>query len=143
MAVLQSYSAVPDSETTPPKFKVFTRKDIDDIRELQSLSHEERLSMKAVSAVLPFRVNNYVIEELIDWNNIPADPIFQLTFPQPGMLERKDFEHMLELVKKDASTDDIHEAARTIQNKLNPHPADQVELDVRSLDKEPLDGMQH
>jgi hypothetical protein len=35
---------------------------------------------------LPFRTNNYVIEELIDWNNVPADPIFQLTFPQPGML---------------------------------------------------------
>ncbi len=100
MALLQSYSAVFDSETAAPKFKVFTRKDIDDIRELQSLSAEERLSMKAVSAVLPFRVNNYVIEELIDWNNIPADPIFQLTFPQPGMLERKDFARMLELVKK-------------------------------------------
>ena len=143
MAVLQSYSAVSDSETAPPKFKVFTRKDIDDIRELQSLSHEERLSMKAVSAVLPFRVNNYVIEKLIDWNNIPADPIFQLTFPQPGMLERKDFEHMLELVKKDASTDEIHNAAREIQYKLNPHPAGQVELNVPNLDKEPLAGMQH
>ncbi len=40
--------------------------------------------MKAVSAVLPFRVNNYVIQDLIDWNNIPDDPIYQLTFPQPG-----------------------------------------------------------
>lgn len=143
MAVLQSYSAVSDSMTAPPKIKVFTRKDIDDIRKLQSLSHEERLAMKAVSAVLPFRVNNYVIEELIDWNNIPADPIFQLTFPQPGMLERKDFEHMLELVKKDASSDDIHKAAREIQSKLNPHPAGQMELNVPNLDQEPLAGMQH
>ena len=100
MALVQSSSAVSDRETASPKFKVFTRKDIDDIRELQSLSEDERLEMKAVSAVLPFRVNNYVIEELIDWNNIPADPIFQLTFPQPGMLERKDFERMFELVKK-------------------------------------------
>ena len=143
MALLQSYSAVSDSETAPAKFKVFTRKDIDDIRELQSLSEEERLSMKAVSAVLPFRVNNYVIGELIDWNNIPADPIFQLTFPQPGMLERKDFERMLELVKKDAAADDIHKAAREIQNKLNPHPAGQMELNVPKLGEEPLAGMQH
>ena len=143
VALLQSYSAVSDSEAAPAKFKVFTRKDIDDIRELQSLSEEERLSMKAVSAVLPFRVNNYVIGELIDWNNIPADPIFQLTFPQPGMLERKDFERMLELVKKDAAADDIHKAAREIQNKLNPHPAGQMELNVPKLGEEPLAGMQH
>ena len=143
MALLQSFSAVLDRETASPKFKVFTRKDIDEIRELQSLSEEERLAMKAVSAVLPFRVNNYVIGELIDWNNIPADPIFQLTFPQPGMLERKDFERMLELVKKDASADDIHQAAREIQNKLNPHPAGQIELNVPKLGEEPLAGMQH
>ena len=143
VALLQSFSAVLDRETASPKFKVFTRKDIDEIRELQSLSVEERLAMKAVSAVLPFRVNNYVIGELIDWNNIPADPIFQLTFPQPGMLERKDFERMFELVKKDASADDIHKAAREIQNELNPHPAGQMELNVPKLGEEPLAGMQH
>ena len=28
--------------------------------------------MRVVTKVLPFRVNNYVINELIDWNNIPA-----------------------------------------------------------------------
>lgn len=26
------------------------------------------------------------VEDLIDWGNIPDDPIFQLVFPQPGML---------------------------------------------------------
>ena len=25
---------------------------------------------------------NYVIEQLIDWNNVPGDPMFNLTFPQ-------------------------------------------------------------
>merc|ERR1719305_422903 len=34
-----------------------------------------------LAAVLPFRTNNYVVEELIDWSNVPEDPIFQLTFP--------------------------------------------------------------
>ena len=37
--------------------------------------------MRAVASVLPFRTNNYVVDNLIDWNNIPDDPIFQLTFP--------------------------------------------------------------
>lgn len=42
--------------------------------------------MKAVAQVLPFRVNNYVVERLIDWEKIPDDPIFRLTFPQKEML---------------------------------------------------------
>lgn len=143
MAVIQNHRAVSDWKTAAPKFQVFTRKDIDEIPELQRLPESDRLAMKAVSAVLPFRVNNYVISELIDWNNIPDDPIYQLTFPQPGMLEEKDFERMLDLVKKDVPQDDIHRAAREIQNKLNPHPAGQMELNVPRLENEPLEGMQH
>ena len=99
--------------------------------------------MKAVSAVLPFRVNNYVIQDLIDWNNIPDDPIYQLTFPQPGMLKDEDFAHMRALVQQDATSEDIRNAARTIQHTLNPHPAGQMELNVPKMDHEALDGMQH
>ena len=36
------------------------------------------------------RANNYVVDQLIDWTNVPNDPIFQLTFPQPGMLHPED-----------------------------------------------------
>ena len=60
------------------KFRVHTRADIDRIPELQTLSESDRLAMKAVSAVLPFRVNRYVIENLIDWSRVPDAPIFQL-----------------------------------------------------------------
>jgi KamA family protein len=125
------------------KFKVFTRADIDQIPQLAGLPEETRQSMKAVSAVLPFRVNNYVIDELIDWNNIPDDPIYQLTFPQPGMIGNEDFERMLELVRKDALQDEITHEARRIQDTLNPHPAGQVQLNVPSHEGEPLPGMQH
>jgi len=31
--------------------------------------------MEVVGNVLPFKTNNYVVEQLIDWNNIPNDPI--------------------------------------------------------------------
>lgn len=42
------------------------------------------LPYMAAACVFPMRANNYVIDELIDWNNVPDDPIFQLVFPQPG-----------------------------------------------------------
>ncbi len=99
--------------------------------------------MKAVSAVLPFKVNAYVVENLIDWRNIPEDPLYQLTFPQEGMLERRDFRRMLDLVRAGAPEARIKVAAREIQLRMNPHPAGQMELNVPDLDGTPLPGIQH
>ena len=63
--------------------------------------------MRAVASVLPFRVNNYVVNELIDWSRVPDDPIFRLTFPQPEMLEPRDFDRMFRLVRENASAERI------------------------------------
>lgn len=100
--------------------------------------------MKAVAAVLPFRVNQYVLDQLIDWSNIPADPIFQLTFPQRGMLREADFKLMRELIAKGAPQPEIKTAAENIQRSLNPHPSGQINLNV-PLDAQGkrLPGMQH
>ena len=127
----------------PAEFRVFTRKDIDRIPQIQMLSSTERLNMKTVSTVLPFRVNNYVIDELIDWSNIPHDPMFQLTFPQPQMLARRDFETMFALVRAEADPATVRAAARKIQMKLNPHPAGQMQMNVPIVDGEPIQGVQH
>ena len=99
--------------------------------------------MRAVSAVLPFRVNDYVIDNLIDSESVPNDPIFQLTFPQRGMLQEADFRHMRDLVVKGASEAEIKLAAAEIRGRLNPHPAGQMELNVPRLDGEMLAGIQH
>jgi KamA family protein len=125
------------------KFRVYTRKDLDQIPQLRRLPPPLLEDMKAVSAVLPFRVNNYVIEDLIDWSNIPEDPIYQLTFPQPEMLEPESMETMRRLVRRDAPAPELRAAAREIQRGMNPHPSGQVELNVPWLDDEPLPGMQH
>ena len=130
------------TQTARP-FRVFTMLDAKQMPQLSKLDPDLLLGMKAVSAVLPFRVNNYVIEDLIDWGNIPHDPIFQLTFPQPGMLAPEDFARMRNLIAANASRETITQAAREIQLALNPHPAGQKQLNVPMLDGEPVPGMQH
>ena len=50
MAVVSTDLEVFEDETTRVGFKVYIRKDIDDIPELRILSKEQRLDMKAVSA---------------------------------------------------------------------------------------------
>lgn len=129
--------------TANTKFTVYTERQLDRIVPLQKLSEEQRFEMRVVANVLPFRVNQYVIDELIDWSNIPADPIFQLTFPQRGMLDPVDYDRMAEALRSGAERSEIQAIANEIREKLNPHPAGQQEMNVPMLDGEPLPGMQH
>ena len=125
------------------KFKASTRKDLPQIAEKLKLNKEQIIDMQAVSAVLPFRVNDYVVENLIDPSDVPDDPMFQLTFPQRGMLEEADYQRMRDLVVKGASDAEIKLKADEIRGKMNPHPAGQMELNVPKLDGEVVAGMQH
>ena len=99
--------------------------------------------MKAISAVLPFRVNSYVVEKLIDWSAVPDDPIYKLVFPQPGMLAPEDLSRLMDLVLRGASEEALAHAAQGIQRSLNAQPGGQKELNVPFLDGQPLPGIQH
>ena len=125
------------------KFKPTGRPNLPQIAEKLNLSADQIIDMQAVSAVLPFRVNDYVVENLIEPTDVPDDPIFQLTFPQRGMLDEADYKHMRDLVVSGASQNDIKIAANKIREKLNPHPAGQMELNVPKLEGEVVEGMQH
>ena len=124
-------------------YKVYTAKQWENIPQLQQFPEEIRLQMQAVAQVLPFRVNQYVIDHLIDWSNVPHDPMFQLTFPQPGMLEPDDLQQIVSLLQKQAGKDEIKTAVRAIQQNLNPHPAGQIEHNVPTMDGEKISGIQH
>jgi len=127
----------------PRKYRAITRNDIDRLAQLRALDPDDVLSMKAVASVLPFRVNEYVVDELIDWSDLPDDPIFQLTFPQEGMLGTAELNRMKDLIRADAPPKKVQEAARKIQFAMNPHPAGQMELNVPRTNGHALPGLQH
>ena len=64
-----------------PKYKTFTTRNFRNIPQIAALPEEQQFDMEVVSHVLPFKSNNYVVDELIDWSD-PKDPMFVLTFPQ-------------------------------------------------------------
>jgi KamA family protein len=128
---------------TPRKMKFFGLKDIDNIPQLKKLSEKERFALKVVSNVLPFRTNNYIIKNLIDWEKVPDDPIFQLTFPQQDMLSEEHFGMMAELLKGNHSQEEIKNTAEKIRRELNPHPAGQMTLNVPKFEDGPVPGIQH
>ena len=102
-----------------------------------------RFDIKVVGNVLPFKVNNYVIDELINWDNIPEDPMFQLTFPQKTMLKQHHYDKMAHVLKNGADKDEIERTANEIRMDLNPHPAGQQDENTPELDCQSLSGMQH
>jgi hypothetical protein len=94
------------------------------------------------SEVLPFRVNEYLLSQLIDWGNPESDPIFHLVFPQRGMLSGAD-EKLLESAFGTADRQHISAAVGDIRTRLNPHPGNQRKLNVPRGDDGPIPGLQH
>jgi KamA family protein len=125
------------------RFRAYTAKHLDQLTERAGLSEAERLSVRAVATVLPFRTNDYVLESLIDWSAAPDDPIYRLVFPQADMLPFDDLAHIVDLLAGGAPEPEIQASAHAVRMRLNPHPAGQLALNVPELADEPLPGMQH
>ncbi len=125
------------------EFRLYNRKNFRSIGQLASMPRGITRGIDMAAAVFPFRVNNYVVDELIDWQKIPDDPIFRLTFPQLGMLEETDREVIERLFAINAPQSHIRRASERIQVRLNPHPAGQLQLNVPVEDGKVYYGMQH
>ena len=130
------------NETT--SIKSYTLINFRTIPEIQQMSEEAQFEMEVVGNVLPFKTNNYVVEQLIDWSNVPNDPMYVLTFPQKGMLIPEHYDKMAHTLRSGADKKEIQKVANDIRLQLNPHPAGQMELNVPQLkDGTKLYGMQH
>ena len=125
------------------RFRALGPTHLDEIGQRFGISDDVVEDMRLHSMVLPFRVNEYVLENLIDWDDIPGDPIYQLVFPQPGMLPNlsaADLAVLRDAAPKSAERRDL--VAR-LRADLNPHPSGQQEHNVPRWDGEPIDGVQH
>ena len=125
------------------KYTSYLLHNFKNIPQIKSLNQEYIKDIEVVGSVLPFKTNNYVTENLIDWSKVPNDPMFKLTFPQKDMLLPHHYETMELVIKSGADKKKIKEAANKIRLQLNPHPAGQLEHNVPMIDDEKLYGMQH
>ncbi|WP_019570296.1 KamA family radical SAM protein [Thioalkalivibrio sp. ALE11] len=143
-SVLKFYQDPEAGSIEPREFQVYNDRNLDRIEALELVPEAMRFDMRVVASVLPFRINEYVIDELIDWDNIPDDPMFQLTFPQREMLSPEAYERMAALHRRGAGRKEIAALAKELRDELNPHPAGQMELNRPSEDDgEVMNGLQH
>ncbi|HQQ95332.1 MAG TPA: lysine 2,3-aminomutase [Bacteroidia bacterium] len=124
------------------KYQAYALHNYKNIPQIKKLNSGFTEIIETIGNVLPFKTNNYVVNQLIDWENVYQDPIFRLTFPQEDMLCLEHFE----LMKNAIATCDksiIKITADAIRTQLNPHPAGQLEYNVPEYMGQRLQGMQH
>lgn len=119
---------------------------LDNLQSVDQLRHLDPhivSDIEVISSVLPFKVNSYVLDALIDWKAAPDDPIFRLVFPKRDMLSVEDFATVEAALRRNADKSEMHEIASQIRRRLNPHPAEQMSLNVPHEGNRPIAGLQH
>lgn len=113
-----------------------------EIPQMAAWPESRKKEIEIVSRVLPFKTNNYVLNELINWDNAPEDPMYTLNFPRHEFLKSQHFRIMNTLYSKGALNAEIKSHARRIQMELNPDPSGQS-ANVPVLNGHRVSGAQH
>ena len=127
----------------PVSYQAIGLHNIGDVPHWRLIDPDVREAVTVVGHVLPFRTNQYVLDNLIDWSRVPDDPIFQLVFPQRQMLDADQFAECQALLRSNTPEDELASLVNRIRFSLNPHPASQLTHNVPTLDGRRLEGLQH
>ena len=130
------------TSTDTERYRPVDLRTVADTPQWALLEDELKSAIQVVGEVLPFRTNRYVMDQLINWSNVPHDPIFQLVFPQREMLGAEDFAAVEQSLRRGDKERLAADVSR-IRMSLNPHPAGQLTHNVPELDGRKLPGLQH
>lgn len=112
------------------------------IPQLKNFPESLKKEIFITAHVLPFKTSNYVTDYLIDWSQVPDDPLFLLNFPQKEMLTKEHFEQAEKIAGNYYGKEETVHVLQQIYHDLNPHPAGQ-QHNVPVMDGKRLDGIQH
>jgi L-lysine 2,3-aminomutase len=122
-------------------FRAYSSGQLDGLLARAGLEATERLALRAIATVVPFRANDYVIEHLIDWAAAPDDPIYRLFFPHPGMLPAGDVDAIARLLAAGTPETAIREAAHAVRLRVHPDPPGQPAPGQPQPGSEPVPGL--
>ncbi|MER7583159.1 lysine 2,3-aminomutase [Kitasatospora sp. NPDC097691] len=130
------------ADLSPAKYKPYNRSSITRSPQWERIPQDLREAVEVVAHVLPFRTNQYVLDELINWDKIPDDPIFRLNFPHRTMLEPDDYTALRDLIRS-GDKQRLAKQIFEVRTRMNPHPAGQLSHNVPELDGQVVPGIQH
>ena len=107
------------ADTSNGRYQAVTEHNVSRVPEWESIEPDLQQAIQVVSRVLPFRTNKYVMRDLIDWKNLPDDAMFQLVFPQKGMLGDEDYDAVQAMLAKNTSREELSQVVNRIRMGLN------------------------
>jgi KamA family protein len=126
----------------PSKYKAYNIHTLETIPHLSKFDKSIIEDIKIVGEIYPFKTNNYVLDNLINWEKDVDDPIFRLNFPHKGMLTDENYDK-LKWGRANLSKEELSELVDQIRLTLNPHPAGQTSFNVPFDNGVKLEGLQH
>ena len=130
------------ADRNTPKYRFFDNPHLDLIPSLKGLDPKTLSGLRLASRVFPFKVNSYVVENLIDWSAAPDDPIYRLVFPHHDMLLPQDAAELSRLIEGDAGATEVDRTVRRIRREMNPHASGQLH-NRPHVGGVPIEGIQH
>ena len=125
-----------------PRWTVYDARTVRKIPQLESLDPDLVDDIELAARVFPFKVNDYVLQELIDWSDPLRDPIFRLVFPRSAMLPEIWRERLRVMVTAKAPLHLMDREIREIRLQMNPDPSGQA-TNVPVVGDNHLQGIQH
>ncbi|MEI6205663.1 MAG: 4Fe-4S cluster-binding domain-containing protein [Desulfuromonadales bacterium] len=124
-------------------FCTYNLNNLDSIQQVRRLPYALRQAIHVVGRVLPFRTNNYLVDELIDWDNVETDPIYRLNFPCREMLLPEHYARINGLLESGALRNSIREAVQEIRCELNPHTVQTMDATLPDINGRKQQGIIH
>ncbi|MCC7121511.1 MAG: lysine 2,3-aminomutase [Gammaproteobacteria bacterium] len=124
-------------------YKAYHGRNLREIPQISRLSRELIEEIEVVSQVFPVKVNNYVLDHLIHWDEAPDDPMFRVVFPRREMLSCDDYDTVAAALAQGTDAVQMRQIVDAIRARLHPGSGGRRDFDVPSLDEPPLPGMQH
>ena len=125
------------------KYIPYTNKTFHAIPQFAALPQEKQHELEVLLRIFHFKTNNYVINELIDWENYTEDPIFALNFPWKEMLGENEFNLISQLIKKKVVDEIVKSYAEKIKLRLLPRQAPQATNLIQLFEPKGIPGLYH
>ena len=86
----------------------------------QRLPAAEQKIFQMMTRSYPFKANNFVLDNLIDWGAVPDDPMYRLLFPRKDMIREAHFDVLAELVDAGVGEAALDQIIKLTKRALHP-----------------------
>lgn len=122
-------------------FHTYNNRNFSQTNYYQRLPEDEQNTFDLLSQVYHFKVNTFVISNLINWEAIPEDPIYRYIFPRREMLLEEDLQILEGHLQSGIAQGDLNKFLQSLKYKMSPRHTYAPESLCTDSSGKPIQGM--